>query len=1028
MAKNWRPLFERFSKQARIASKELSSGTDARGSHITLWTSQDRFLDMVLDGLADDVHDFTCLKSRQLGITTVSLLIDLFWLAMHPGMIGALVVDTEQNRDTFREVLRRYVNSFPKGFMGKSFIIIKGGDNRSFMKFSNGSRLDFLVAGTTSKAAWGESRGYALAHACLAPGTPVLLEHGRIKPIEDVQIGDQVLTHTGAPATVIDALGQPNPSGMMMRIRGWLGEPILCTPDHTIPTHRGVIEARELRRDDWLTMPIRPIEDRIGGTVLPITEGRSGRYAVDERGRFAPVNDPGAIVREREPWIIAEAAGSGASLPYTEEIGFAVGFYLAEGTILHTQSGTPSGITFTRSDEKRPFADRAIAALAPYTSGHRRTVDRPDSLTIQDTIYGVPLAKWLKLTFGATYEKIIPDDVFGFGTAFCRGLLAGLLCGDGSKGPRSAQAYPINSVVLPSIRASLALQARDLAASLGYGWGGIRYIPAPTRLGRITKPIWRLTWSGSAAAKLRGLMGLLPVSRKGHDYTNKYRIEGGQVYLRVRSIEHDVPVDVMWDLSVDHPDHTFRTPSFAVGNTEVASYGNADGLSSFREGLAEANPERLFMWESTAKGMNHWRDAWHEAGRDTFTKRRLFVGWWAKSLNQITQYDRRFPLYGLADTNEIERELIEKVREDYDWEITAEQLAWYRWRESNESTSQQSLEQNQPWYAEQAFVLSGYSFFQTRKIQEQYDNLNNNPALFEGFRFWLGNDFWASKMEKIWDNSRLGEVELRVWEQPIKDATYVIGCDPAQGRNANKDRHSISIFRCFADRLVQVAEYADHNSETRQAAWVLAYLAGAYRNCMINLEITGGYGQTIMTELDNIRNQLRAEVYNAKTMELGWGDFLSTARWYLYHKPDSPGAGYVYNWNSTFDAKNRMLSGFRDAHVTDILDIKSMLLLLEMNIVVQDGGEIGAPNKQKDDRVFAAALACEAWNRWFRPQMLAEGYLYETVMRMERGEASAAENLISRLVQNTLKIMAEDEDESYDPDRKFLEERGLSAA
>jgi hypothetical protein len=625
MAKNWRPLFERFLSQLRIASKEISSGTDPRGSKLDMWTSQERFLDMVLDGLADGVHDFTCLKSRQLGITTISLAIDIFWLAMHPGMIGALVVDTETNRDAFREVLRRYVNSFPKGFMGKAFTIVKGGDNRSFMKFSNAARLDFLVAGTTSKANWGESRGYSLAHA-----------------------------------------------------------------------------------------------------------------------------------------------------------------------------------------------------------------------------------------------------------------------------------------------------------------------------------------------------------------------------------------------------------------TEVAAYGNPDGLSSFKEGLAETNPDRLFMWESTAKGMNHWRDAWHEAGRDTHTKRRLFVGWWAKSLNQIPTHDRRFPLYGLNDPDEVERELIEKVREDYQWDITPQQIAWYRWRQSNESTSAQSLEQNQPWYAEQAFVLSGYSFFQTRKIQGQFDDLMNDPALFEGFRFWLGNDFFGSRMEKIWDGSRLHEVELRVWEQPIKEATYVIGCDPAQGRNANKDRHSISVWRCFADKLVQVAEYADNNCETRQAAWVLAYIAGAYRNCMINLEITGGYGQTVMTELDNIKNQLRAEIYNEKTMALGWGDFLSTARWYLYHKPDSPGAGYVYNWNSTFDAKNRMLSGFRDAHITDILEIRSILLLDEMSIVVQDGGEIGAPNKQKDDRVFAAALACEAWNRWFRPTMLAEGYAYEMVMRLERGEQSAAENMVSRLVQNTLKAMADGEDETRDPNRAFLEERGLT--
>jgi hypothetical protein len=97
-----------------------------------------------------------------------------------------------------------------------------------------------------------------------------------------------------------------------------------------------------------------------------------------------------------------------------------------------------------------------------------------------------------------------------------------------------------------------------------------------------------------------------------------------------------------------------------------------------------------------------------------------------------------------------------------------------------------------------------------------------------------------------------------------------------------------------------------------------------------------------------------------------------------------------------------------------------------MSIVVQDGGEIAAPGKQKDDRVFAAALACEAWNRWFRPTMLAEGYMYDMVLRLKRGEQSAAENMVSRLVQNTLKVMAEGEDETHDPNRAFLEERGLT--
>jgi hypothetical protein len=34
--------------------------------------------------------------------------------------------------------------------------------------------------------------------------------------------------------------------------------------------------------------------------------------------------------------------------------------------------------------------------------------------------------------------------------------------------------------------------------------------------------------------------------------------------------------------------------------------------------------------------------------------------------------------------------------------------------------------------------------------------------------------------------------------------------------------------------------------------------------------------------------------------------------------------------------------------------------------------------------------------------------------------------MVSRLVQNTLRIMAEGEDETADPNRKFLEDRGLT--
>jgi hypothetical protein len=159
----WIDLFLRFVQDARIASKEIVS-TDGKGAKLVLWKSQKMFLENIAEGLDDGVRIFYCLKSRQLGITTVSLLIDVFWLSVHSHLRGALVCDTEKNRDANRATIEMYVKSFPDGYFGEEFKIVKS--NRMFIEFSNGARLDFIVAGTSKKrtTAWGEGQGYAFAH------------------------------------------------------------------------------------------------------------------------------------------------------------------------------------------------------------------------------------------------------------------------------------------------------------------------------------------------------------------------------------------------------------------------------------------------------------------------------------------------------------------------------------------------------------------------------------------------------------------------------------------------------------------------------------------------------------------------------------------------------------------------------------------------------------------------------------------------------------------------------------------------
>jgi hypothetical protein len=158
----WLKLFQDFVGDIRISSKEVSS-QDERGTKLELWESQRRFIHEVGSGLDDGIHKFYCLKSRQLGVTTVSLAIDVFWLALHPNLIGCLVVDTEKNREANRMLLENMLKLFPDGYFGETFKIVRS--NRQMLQFSNGARLDLLVAGTKDKGtSWGEGVGYAFGH------------------------------------------------------------------------------------------------------------------------------------------------------------------------------------------------------------------------------------------------------------------------------------------------------------------------------------------------------------------------------------------------------------------------------------------------------------------------------------------------------------------------------------------------------------------------------------------------------------------------------------------------------------------------------------------------------------------------------------------------------------------------------------------------------------------------------------------------------------------------------------------------
>lgn len=870
-----------------------------------------------------------------------------------------MVFDTEAHKEEARFELLEMINGLPAEY---KFPRVKR-QNRYLIELENDTRINLAAAGakvTKTTSTLGRSSGINFVHACLHPDTEVLVDHGRVKRIRDVKVGDRVVTHTGAAAAVVANVGKANDRGPMRRITPWLGDALLCTLDHKIQTDRGLIEARDICKSDVVCMPVRPISDLVKTSLLP--------------GPRLRVQHGGSV-----------AAAAGAAVAICEELGFAIGYYLAEGCMTYQGRGVdyyrdPAGIIFTRHRNEAAYANRAIKALEPYTTGHRATTDVTGSLSTREQIYGSSLASWIQGLFGAQDGKRIPDDVFNWGPEFCRGLLCGLLSGDGSKQLSKLKGgYVVNRVQLTTTRASLAYQARDIAASLGYGWARISRRSAGVIYGRNCKESWTVSWCGSAASSLRKLMGLesAPISR---DWLEKYKIEGGAVKIKIRSIEDGVDQPFMYDLSVDHPDHTFRTTSMCVSNSEICSWGDPEAVEAFKAALAQDFENRLYVWESTAKGFNLWKDIWDEAKEDSDHQYTVFTGWWGKDNQIIRKTDPDFERYGVQPPTEEELRKIELVKQDYGWEITEEQLAWIRraMAPGAKAEGDAPIEfegsatriQENPWHETEAFQMTGAVFFAPEKLKEQADHFVSNK--FSTWMYQPGLEFHEMKVYKA-VNTR--SIELKVWEEPEPNAVYILAIDPAFGHDEENDRSAIQVLRAYADGLDQVAEYAWPLITTNHLAWVAASLMGWYggehSEVYMILEIQGP-GDGVLTEFKQLRHRLEAGYQSKDAAERGLRDVFRNVKNYFYWRTDSLSPGRSLHWKTNSTNKVGLMERLRDFTSNGMLRVRSMSTLEEMRSVTREGDQIAAQGRNKDDRVMALAMAIRCWEDRVRRMLVTQ--------------------------------------------------------
>jgi len=394
--------------------------------------------------------------------------------------------------------------------------------------------------------------------------------------------------------------------------------------------------------------------------------------------------------------------------------------------------------------------------------------------------------------------------------------------------------------------------------------------------------------------------------------------------------------------------------------TETASWGNEEGLASLIASLAETNPNRLYMFESTAQGFNMFHDMYMTA-KKARTQRAIFCGWWRNQFYSADPESSVYKTYWDGKLTPEEKEWTKDIRKLYNIEINSRQMAWWRWKMYEGIKDEALMMQEFPPTEDYAFVMTGTSFFSMSRCTDAVKDAKKLD--YDSYRYVMGANF--QDMNVVRSTERLAT--LSIWEEPIDTAYYVIGADPAYGSSDWADRFCIQVFRCYADGLEQVAEFATSELNTYQFAWVIAHLAGAYKNSTLNLEVNGP-GQAVINELKNLK-RLAASYGGAMGKSLM--DVFGSMSNYIWRRNDSmSGISNSIGWLTTSSSKERMLNYMKDYFERGMMTIRSLETIDEMKTVVRNDGSIEASGRNKDDRVIASALAAAAYAEQLQPRLI----------------------------------------------------------
>lgn len=437
--------------------------------------------------------------------------------------------------------------------------------------------------------------------------------------------------------------------------------------------------------------------------------------------------------------------------------------------------------------------------------------------------------------------------------------------------------------------------------------------------------------------------------------------------------------------------------------TEVAFWGSKANVDALTQTFSEKFPHRLYIFESTANGFNHFHDMW-EVAEGSPAQKAIFVGWYRDERNQFNQehplYKQYMPMGAATPLKQLERDRLVKVKTRYGLTLNAGQIAWYRFHlETKCGGDQHAMDQEMPWLPEDAFIATGTNFFSTESVTDAMRQAGQFKCL--PFMIKTTENFQDTRMF----HAPVERAEFKIWEKPSKYGKYIIGADPIFGSSPEKSNAVINVTRAYGDVCEQVAEFASDTCSQFQFAWVLAFICGLYKDVYVVLEMNGP-GQAVFGEMKQLRQKL-AQMNPKDDPDIR--NCLLYMKDFLYRRVDSLSGGVLLQWQTSPKTREQLLHKFHIGIEAKRMLLKSKAAIEEArHLVIETDGYIGAPSSKNDDRVFGAALSYYGWDMNVRPALAAQRLTKAAVLDIEkRGGADPVQGLITRFLKDA-NIMVKD--------------------